>query len=141
MGHQIANKPGLVIESYTIDNQGIPIPVANRVSHPCRIRIVGMGATVQIHLAIVGLLNEQLHQNARVLNDSVKKRKGRIWLDRQAEGPWPVSEIVFTPLLSYFCSPCKGAAGSGLGSTFASQTPEKSGLPSGVRGAGPVSPA
>src|SRR6266542_4546486 len=47
-------EPRLVVEAHRVDDQRISLPMADRVSHPIRIRIRGMAAPIQKDLTMAG---------------------------------------------------------------------------------------
>ena len=50
--NSLAVQPGLVIETDRVHNKSVAVPLCNRVSHPQRIKIFGVPATVQKELPI-----------------------------------------------------------------------------------------
>src|SRR5262245_65689134 len=79
------DQPTLVIEARRINDQRVALPLADRMTHPCRIGLLRMGAPVEKNLPVVRLLLEEQQQKAPRVNELVKKRNGRGWITRHAE--------------------------------------------------------
>src|SRR5580704_12911881 len=60
-----AVEPRLIVEPHAIDHQRIPLPMPNRVSHPSRIRILRMAASIQVDGAMAGNIVLKEHYQTR----------------------------------------------------------------------------
>src|SRR5215472_15245899 len=66
-------QPALVVESFRIHDQDIALPMADRITHPGRLRINGKHAAISVYLAVrVALFVENSHECWR-LNDLERK--------------------------------------------------------------------
>src|SRR5215470_6492966 len=65
-------EPRLIVEPHRVHHQIISLPVADRVSHPIRIRILGVPAPIEKDLPMAGcVILEDHHQEGRCLNELV----------------------------------------------------------------------
>src|SRR5579862_789142 len=67
MAHLI--EPGLIVETNGIDDEGVPLPFADRISHPRGANVLGMLTPIRKNLAHKMIVLEQHHDLAGVLHD------------------------------------------------------------------------
>src|SRR5215472_17653407 len=68
-------KPAFIIESDTIDNKSVPVPMTDRIAHPGRFRILGMRSAVGPDLPKSMLAFKEHKHPVGSLHDLVRLRE------------------------------------------------------------------
>src|SRR5580700_4303095 len=68
-------KPAPVVKSRCLDHQSVALPMADRISSPCRIRVPGRFTSIQKDLAIIARGMEQTHHRGG-LDDPIRSIEG-----------------------------------------------------------------
>src|SRR2546422_8804435 len=101
-------KPGFIGEADRVDNQGVALPLADRVSEPGGNAIVGKATAVGEDLAIVNRFVVEDQDDSGRLDDLPRPAsyQHRAWHAAwQASRGWPVLPCLALPLLVKGCRP------------------------------------